>query len=219
MKIFIDTANLDQIRKACELGIVDGVTTNPTLMSRESGKSAEDIVLSIVNLVQGPVSVEVVGKTAEEMTKEARRWYAMNPEFIVIKIPICMEGLKAIRMLYEESIPCNCTLIFSVNQGLLAAKAGAKYISPFVGRLDDIGYDGMKLVKDLVDCIEYYEFDTEVIAASIRHPLHATQAALAGAHIATIPLQVIEKMVKHPLTKNGIEKFENDWEKFQKNGK
>ncbi|MCK5848670.1 MAG: fructose-6-phosphate aldolase [Caldisericia bacterium] len=219
MKIFIDTANLDQIKKAHELGIVDGVTTNPTLMNKESGKSAEDIVLSIVNLVQGPVSVEVIGRTAEEMTKEARKWFAMNPEHIVIKIPMCTEGLKAISMLHEENIPCNCTLIFSVNQGLLAAKAGARYVSPFVGRLDDIGHDGMKLVEELVDCIDYYEFDTEIIAASIRHPLHAKQAALVGAHIATIPLQVIEKMIQHPLTKKGIEDFEKDWAEFKKTSK
>ncbi len=219
MKIFVDTANIDDIRKAYELGIVDGVTTNPTLMSKEMGKSSQDIVMSIVDLVQGPVSVEVVGKTAEEMSKEARKWFAMNPDYIVIKIPMCHEGLKAMRILSEEGIPCNCTLIFSVNQGLLAAKVGAQYVSPFIGRIDDTGHDGMQLVEDLVDCLDYYEYDTEVIAASIRHPLHVTQAAQAGAHIATIPLSVIEKMIHHPLTEKGIQTFDQDWEKFKKASK
>lgn len=219
MKIFVDTANIEDIRKAYEWGIVDGVTTNPTLMSKESGKSSQEIVMSIVDLVQGPVSVEVTGKTAEEMSKEARKWFAMNPDYIVIKIPMCSEGLKAMRILSEEGIPCNCTLIFSVNQGLLAAKVGAKYVSPFIGRIDDTGHDGMQLVEDLVDCLDYYEYDTEVIAASVRHPLHVTQAVQAGAHIATIPLSVIEKMIQHPLTENGIKKFDQDWEKFVKASK
>ena len=215
----MDTANIEDIKKAYDLGIVDGVTTNPTLMSREAGKNSQDIVLAIVDLVKGPVSVEVTGKTAEEMTKEARKWFGLNPEYIVIKIPMCSEGLKAIRILSEEGIPCNCTLIFSVNQGLLAAKVGARYVSPFVGRLDDAGHDGMQVVEDLVDCLSHYEYDTEVIAASIRHPLHVTQAALVGAHIATIPLKVIDAMMKHPLTEKGIQQFDADWEKFLKASK
>jgi transaldolase len=219
MKIFVDTANVEDIRKACEWGIVDGVTTNPTLMSKEAGKNSQDIVRSIVDLVQGPVSVEVVGKTAEEMTKEARKWFSLNPDFIVIKIPMCSEGLKAMKVLSEEGIPCNCTLIFSVNQALLAAKVGAKYVSPFIGRIDDTGHDGMQLVEDLVECLDYYEFETEIIAASIRHPLHVTQAAMAGAHIATIPYSVIEKMMLHPLTEKGIQKFDEDWEKFIQSSK
>jgi transaldolase len=219
MKIFVDTANVEDIRKACEWGIVDGVTTNPTLMSKEAGKNSQDIVRSIVDLVQGPVSVEVIGKTAVEMTKEARKWFSLNPDFIVIKIPMCSEGLKAMNILSEEGIPCNCTLIFSVNQALLAAKVGAKYVSPFIGRIDDTGHDGMQLVEDLVECLDYYEFDTEIIAASIRHPLHVTQAAMAGAHIATIPYSVIEKMMHHPLTEKGIQKFDEDWEKFIQSSK
>lgn len=214
MKIFLDTANITEIKEAVDLGMVDGVTTNPSLMARESGRKLEDIIREICKIVEGPVSVEVLSIKAEEMFQEAKRLYAISPKNIVIKLPMCEEGLKAIGLLSKANIPTNCTLIFSVNQGILAIKAGASYVSPFVGRLDDIGEDGLNLVEGLMAYIENYGYDTEVIAASIRHPLHVTQVALSGAHIATIPLAILKKMIRHPLTDKGIDSFNQDWAKF-----
>ena len=214
MKIFLDTANISEIKEAVSIFMVDGVTTNPTLMAKESGRKLEDIIHEICKIVDGPVSVEALSTTAEEMFQEGKRLYAISPKNIVIKIPMCEEGLKAIGLLSKANIPTNCTLIFSVNQGILAIKAGASYISPFVGRLDDIGEDGMTLVEDILTFIENYGFDAEIIAASIRHPLHVTQSALAGAHIATIPFSILKKMVHHPLTDKGIDAFNKDWVKF-----
>lgn len=216
MKIFLDTANIDEIKEAVALGMVDGVTTNPTLMAKESGKPLEEIIHEICRIVEGPVSVEALSQKAEDMFQEGKKLYSISPKNIVIKIPMCEEGLKAIKLLSKANIPTNCTLIFSVNQGILAIKAGANYVSPFVGRLDDVGEDGMVLVEGLLTFIENYGFDTEIIAASIRHPLHVTQVALSGAHIATIPYGILKKMVKHPLTDKGIESFNQDWAKFLK---
>jgi transaldolase len=214
MKIFLDTANILEIKEAVTMGMVDGVTTNPSLMAKESGRKLEDIIHEICKIVDGPVSVEALSDNAEDMFKEGKRLYAISPKNIVIKIPMCEEGLKAIGMLSKANIPTNCTLIFSVNQGILAIKAGASYVSPFVGRLDDIGEDGMQVVEGLLTFIENYGFDTEIIAASIRHPLHVTQVALSGAHIATIPFSILKKMVHHPLTDKGIDAFNQDWAKF-----
>lgn len=214
MKIFLDTANINEIKEAVEMGMVDGVTTNPTLMAKESGRKLDDIIREICKIVDGPVSVEVVSNKAEEMFQEGKKLFSLSPKNIVIKIPMCEEGLKAIGLLSKANIPTNCTLIFSINQGILAIKAGANYVSPFVGRLDDVGEDGMNLTEGLITFIENYGFDAEVIAASIRHPLHVTQVALMGAHIATIPFGILKKMVRHPLTDKGIETFNQDWAKF-----
>lgn len=214
MKIFLDTANISEIKEACSMGMVDGITTNPTLMAKESGRKLEDIIHEICKIVDGPVSVEALSNQAEEMFQEGKKLYAISPKNVVIKIPMCEEGLKAIGLLSKANIPTNCTLIFSVNQGILAIKAGASYVSPFVGRLDDIGEDGMQVVEGLLTFIENYGFDTEIIAASIRHPLHVTQVALSGAHIATIPFNILKKMVHHPMTDKGIDAFNQDWAKF-----
>lgn len=214
MKIFLDTANLDQIRKASSWGILDGVTTNPTLMSRENLKF-EDLVKEICKIVSGPVSVECVSTQAKDIVEEARM-HAKLAENVAVKIPICVEGLKATKVLSQEGIQVNTTLIFSPNQAFLAAKAGARYVSPFVGRLDDISHDGMDLVDQILAIFDNYGFETEVIVASIRHPLHVVEAALMGADIATIPFPVLEKMVKHPLTDAGMERFLKDWGKVKK---
>jgi transaldolase len=214
MKFFLDTANLKEITEAASWGILDGVTTNPTLVSRESLKF-EDLITRICHIVKGPVSVECVGMTAEEMVPEART-LAQIADNVVIKIPITLEGLKAIKTLSQEDIAVNTTLIFSAGQALLAARAGARYVSPFIGRLDDIQLEGMGLVDEIVTIYSNYAIETEIIVASIRHPRHVIEAALAGADIATVPYAVMEKLISHPLTDIGIEKFLKDWGKVKK---
>lgn len=213
MKIFLDTANVAQIKEAAEWGILDGVTTNPTLCSREE-ENFEDLITKICSIVPGPVSVECVADTAGEIIKEARE-LAKLADNVVVKIPIGIEGLKAIKALAGEGIQANTTLIFSPTQALLAAKAGARYVSPFVGRLDDISHDGLELVEQIVTIYNQYGFETEVIVASIRHPMHVVESALMGADIATLPYAALKKMVQHPLTDIGIEKFLQDWEKVK----
>jgi transaldolase len=214
MKIFIDTANLDQIKEINSWGILDGVTTNPTLVAKE-GCDFETRVRDICQVVDGPISAEAVSMEAEGMIKEARQLSKIHKN-IVVKIPMTSEGLKAVKVLSKEGIKTNVTLVFSPNQALLAAKAGATYVSPFVGRLDDISHDGMALVRDIVTIFRNYGFKAQVIAASMRHPVHVTEAALAGAHVATIPYDVLKKMLKHNLTDEGIQKFLKDWEKVPK---
>ncbi len=211
MKIFLDTANIDEIRQAAELGVIDGVTTNPSLMARESGDYREALA-QICDIVQGPVSAEVVAEDAEEMVRQGRD-YASISEHIVIKIPLVPEGIKAVRALSAENIRTNVTLCFSANQGLLAAKAGATYISPFIGRIDDVGQSGLQVVADLVEIYETYAFPTQVLAASIRHPQHVLEVARLGADVATVPFKVLMQMFRHPLTDKGIEAFNADWEK------
>jgi transaldolase len=214
MKIFIDTANIDAIKKFYEIGIINGVTTNPTIMSRER-KSFNQIVSEIVQTVNGPISVEAISTKAENIIEEAKRLASLHPN-IVVKIPATLEGLKAVRILSREGVKTNVTLVFSTNQGLLAAKAGATYVSVFIGRLDDNGQRGMQVVQELVKIFKLYGFKSQVIAASIRHPQHVIEAAKAGAHIATIPVEVLEKMIKHPLTDTGLQKFLDDWKKVKK---
>jgi len=214
MKIFLDTANLEQIKEAASWGIVDGVTTNPTLVSKENMKF-EDLIKKICKVVPGPVSVESVSTKAKDIIEEARG-LAKLAENVAVKIPICVEGLKATKVLSSEGIKVNTTLIFSSNQALLAAKAGTAFVSPFIGRLDDISHEGMALIDEIVAIFNNYGFETEIIVASIRHPLHVVEAALAGADIATIPFAVLDKMVKHPLTDIGIEKFLQDWGKVKR---
>ena len=212
MKIFLDTADIEEIRIAARWGVLDGVTTNPTLYAKVGGASYESILEEICKLTSGPVSAEVVAEDVEGMLKEGRHFAKIAPN-IVVKIPMSEEGLEAMSRLAEEGISTNCTLIFSANQGLLAAKAGASLLSPFVGRLDDINEDGMTVIRDLVNIVEIHGLESEVLAASMRHPLHMTQAALAGAHIATVPFKVLQQMVHHPLTDKGIVQFRADWEK------
>lgn len=209
MKIFLDTANIDEIKKGVEWGIVDGVTTNPTLIAKE-GKDWKQVTQEIFSIVNGPISVEAISQKAEDIIPEARQLAKIGPQ-AVIKIPITAEGLKATRVLSREGIKVNMTLIFSPNQALLAAKAGAAYVSPFVGRLDDISHFGTDELAKIIEIFENYDISTEVIAASIRHPLHVIEAALCGTHIATVPFAVLEKMIKHPLTDIGIERFLKDW--------
>lgn len=213
MKIFLDTANIEQIREAAQYGCVDGVTTNPTLVSRENGKF-EDIIREICEIVRGPVSAEVVSLDAAGMVEEAKKLAAIH-ECVVIKIPMIKEGVKALRMLKELGIKTNCTLVFSSNQALLAARAGATFVSPFIGRLDDAGHVGMDVVREILAIYENYGFETEVIVASVRHPLHVVESAVAGAHIVTLPFAVFDKMFKHPFTDAGLEKFLADWEKVK----
>lgn len=213
MKIFLDTANLEQIKEAASWGILDGVTTNPTLVSKENLKF-KDLIKEICRIVAGPVSVECVSKLSKDIIKEARI-LSKIAENVVVKIPICIEGLKATKVLSKEGIQVNTTLIFSPNQALLAAKAGTRYISPFIGRLDDVSQAGMELVEEIMAILNNYNFETEVIVASVRHPLHVVEAALIGADIVTIPFAVLEKMVAHPLTDVGMEKFLKDWGKVK----
>jgi len=214
MKIFIDTANLDQIREANSWGILDGVTTNPSLVAKE-GCEFEKRVKDICEIVDGPISAEAVSMDSEGMIKEARRLSKMHKN-VIVKIPMTAEGLKAVKVLSKDGVKTNVTLVFSPNQALLAAKAGATYVSPFVGRLDDISHNGMDLVRDIVTIYRNYGFKTQVIAASIRHPVHVTEAALAGVHVATVPFDILKKMLKHNLTDEGIHKFLKDWEKVPK---
>jgi transaldolase len=214
MKFFIDTANVDEIKKAWELGVIDGVTTNPSLISKE-GRDPVTLLREICSIVNGPVSAEAVSMTAGEMVREAESLSKIH-ENIVIKIPMIEEGLKAAKKLSGICIKTNVTLVFSPSQALLAAKAGATYVSPFVGRLDDISHAGMGIVGEILEIYENYMFDTEVIVASVRNPLHVVEAAKMGAHIATIPYSVIIQLIKHPLTDIGIEKFLKDWEKVPK---
>jgi transaldolase len=209
MKIFVDTANTGEIRKVRDWGILDGVTTNPTLVAREK-KDFRALIGEITALTPGPVSVEVLASDAEGMIREAREYAGWAPN-IVVKVPVTPEGLRAVVQLGKEGIHTNVTLVFSANQALLAGKAGASYVSPFIGRLDDVGEEGMELVREILAIYREYGMETKVIVASIRHPLHVTEAALAGAHAATIPFGVIEKLFSHPLTEKGIETFMKDW--------
>lgn len=213
MRIFIDSANIEEIKAASDLGIISGVTTNPSLIARE-GRNFRQVVEEIAAIVDGPISAEVISTEAGAMIAEAQELAAISPN-IVIKIPMIAEGLKAVKKLAAQGIKTNVTLVFSANQALLAALAGATYVSPFVGRLDDINHDGMQVIADIVPIYAQYGLETQVIAASIRHPLHVLQAARLGADIATVPYKVIMQMVKHPLTDAGLAKFLADWEKVK----
>jgi transaldolase len=214
MKIFLDSANLPSIKKYNDMGLVDGITTNPTLLSKEK-EDPDDLMREIVRIVRGPVSLEVVGTKTEEMVEEAHRLmkYGQN---VVVKIPMISDGLRAIRQLNLDGIPTNVTLVFSANQAILAAKAGASYVSPFIGRLDDAGQDGMSLIKEIVQIFRNYDFNTEVLVASIRHPLHVIEAGKIGAGVVTLPPDILAKMIMHPLTDKGLAAFLNDWEKLKK---
>ena len=215
MKFFIDTANTDEIRKAYEMGVIDGVTTNPSLISKEN-RDFNSIIKEICQIIQGlPISLEVLSLKSEGMIEEARGLAKMG-ENIVVKIPMTAEGLKAIKVLVSEGIKTNTTLVFSPTQALLAAKAGTTYVSPFIGRLDDISQTGMDLIQQIVTIFDNYGFESEVIVASIRHPIHVLEAALIGADVATIPYKVIEQLVRHPLTDIGIDRFLADWKKVPK---
>jgi len=213
MKLFLDTANIDEIRQGAEWGVISGVTTNPSLAAKED-QDFNTILASICDIVDGPVSAEVVSLEYEGMLKEGRKLAGVHKN-VVVKVPIIPEGMRAVKTLSAEGIKVNVTLVFSVNQALLAARAGAAYISPFLGRLDDIGHNGVELVRDIVDVIDLHNLDAEVIAASIRHTEHVPAVALTGAHIATMPFKVLKQMFKHPLTDLGIESFLNDWKKAE----
>jgi len=214
MKFFIDTAEVKEIKEAAAMGLVDGVTTNPSLVAK-SGRKFRDVLLEICDIVKGPVSAEVTGVKYDDIMKEAHELAQLRPN-IVVKVPLIPEGLKAIRSLTDEGIKTNCTLCFSPTQALLAAKAGATYISPFVGRLDDVATDGMQLIGEIIEIYNHYDFKTEVLVASVRHPMHVQQAARMGAHVATCPLSVLLQLSKHPLTDVGLAKFLADWEKVPK---
>ena len=214
MKFFIDTANIDEIKEAASLGVLDGVTTNQSLVAKE-GKNFRELLDEIIQIVDGPISAEVIATDYDGMLKEARELAAIHKN-IVVKIPLIKEGLKAVKTLSDEGINTNVTLCFSASQALLAAKAGATYISPFVGRLDDISTSGMDLISQIVQIYSNYNYQTEVLVASIRHPLHLVEAALMGADVCTIPFAVINKLFNHPLTDIGIDKFLSDWEKLDK---
>ena len=211
MKFFLDTANIEEIKKGVALGLVDGITTNPSLVAKE-GKSLEDVAKQICDLVDGPVSLEVVSTESNDIIEEARRLAKIH-ENAVVKIPMIEEGLKALKVVSQEGIRVNVTLIFSAGQALLAAKNGATIVSPFVGRLDDISTDGMDLISDILTIYDNYEFETEVLVASIRSPMHILHSALMGAHIATMPYKIMEQLIKHPLSDIGLKKFLADWEK------
>jgi len=216
MKIFLDTANIDAIRKYNDMGILDGVTTNPTLLAKEKDRGDPlQIMQDIVRIVNGPVSLEVVSTDLEGMVDEAHRLARLGSN-VVVKIPMIPDGLKAIRILSREGIRTNCTLVFSANQAILAAKAGATYVSPFIGRLDDAGHEGMEVIRDIVSIFKNYNFGTRVLVASVRHPLHVVEAAKIGADVVTMPPDVLEKMIKHPLTDKGLNTFLEDWERVKK---
>jgi transaldolase len=215
LRLFLDTANIEEIREAVSWGVISGVTTNPTLVAREQGRSFGEILGEITRIVPGPVSAEAVSLDAEGMIAEARE-LARLAENIVVKITMTPEGLKAVKVLARDGIHTNVTLVFSANQALLAALAGAGYVSPFVGRLDDAGHDGMQVVRDIAEIFGIHGLESEIIAASIRHPLHVIDAAKAGADIATVPMKVLKAMAAHPMTDRGIEAFLSDWEKVKK---
>jgi transaldolase len=214
MKIFLDTADVEEIRTAARWGVLDGVTTNPSLYAKVGG-SYDSVLQEICKLTSGPVSAEVIADDVEGMLEEGRHFAKLAPN-IVVKVAMSENGLEAIARFADEGIRTNCTLIFSTNQGLLAAKAGASLVSPFVGRLDDINQDGMTVIRELAEVFSLYDIEAEVLAASIRNPLHVTQAALAGAHVATLPFKVLQQMVHHPLTDKGIVQFKKDWEAARK---
>lgn len=209
MKFFLDTANFNEIKEGVALGVVAGVTTNPSLIAKEK-RNIKEVIKEICSLVEGPVSAEVISTVFEEMLPEARELAAIADN-VIVKVPLNIEGLKTVKALKSEGIKTNVTLIFSANQALMAARAGASYVSPFVGRLDDIGQDGIELVKTVADIFAIHDIQTEIIAASVRHPVHVTQAALAGSHIATVPYKVLVSLLTHPLTDAGIKKFLDDW--------
>ncbi|MBW2180635.1 MAG: fructose-6-phosphate aldolase [Deltaproteobacteria bacterium] len=214
MKFFIDTANIDEIKEANSMGMVDGVTTNPTLIAKEDGKF-EDIIKQICEIVDGPISAEVISLVADGMVAEARKLAGIHKN-IAVKIPMTIDGLKAVRTLSSEGIKTNVTLVFSPLQALMAAKAGATFVSPFVGRLDDLSQDGLILVEQIVEIYNNYAFDTEIIVASVRNPLHVLESAMMGADIATIPFNVLKKLAAHPMTDKGIQSFLDDWKKAKK---
>ncbi len=214
MKLFIDTANIEHIKAANDLGVICGVTTNPSLIAKE-GRDFAEVVTEICAIVDGPISAEVISLEADGMVAEAKELVKIHKN-IVIKIPMCAEGLKAIKILTSMGIKTNCTLIFSAAQALLAARAGATYVSPFIGRLDDVGQRGMELIEEIAEIFGIHGIESEIIAASIRSPIHVTRAAMAGAHIATVPYATILQMIEHPLTKSGIERFLKDWESVPK---
>ncbi len=211
MEFFLDTANLTEIKEAAQYGVITGITTNPSLVAQEKGRDFREILQEITQLIPGPVSAEVLATTAAEMLEEARQLAAIK-ENIVVKIPMTSEGIKCASLLAKEGIKTNVTLVFSLNQALLAARAGATFVSPFVGRLDDVGYQGISLVGDIVETFRRYNLSTRVIAASIRHPFHVMEAARVGSQIATIPYKVFKQLFEHPLTNLGVEKFQRDWE-------
>jgi transaldolase len=211
MKFFIDTANVDEIKEAAQLGVLDGVTTNPSLVAKE-GKDFQTLLEEICSLVDGPISAEVVSTDADGIVKEGRELAKINPN-IVVKVPLIREGLKAVKTFSQEGIKTNVTLCFSPSQALLAAKAGATYISPFIGRLDDISHTGMDLIQQIVQIYNNYAYDTDVLVASVRHPVHVVEAAMIGADVVTMPFKVIDQLVNHPLTTIGLEKFLADWKK------
>lgn len=214
MKIFLDTANIQSIKKYNDMGMVDGITTNPSLLSKEN-ENPEQIMKTIVDMINGPVNLEVIGMKSDEMINEAHELlkYGKN---VVIKIPMIGEGLMAVKKLSDEGIDTNVTLVFSANQAILAAKAGAKYVSPFIGRLDDGGHDGMNVIKDIVQIFKNYKFKTNVLVASIRHPVHVIEAGIIGADVVTLPPDILEKMIHHPLTDKGLDTFLSDWKKINR---
>lgn len=214
MEFFLDTASVEEVREAARWGVIAGVTTNPSLMAREGHRDFAETIRTIANIVDGPISAEVVSIKAEEMVEEGRRYSAWHPN-VVVKIPMIPDGLEAINILSSENIRVNTTLIFSANQALLAARAGAFIVSPFVGRMDDISEDGMQVVRDIVEIFRTHGIATRVLAASIRHPRHITEAAKAGAHIATVPLAVLKQAMRHPLTDSGLDRFLKDWARYR----
>ena len=214
MRFFVDTANLDEIRDAADMGILDGVTTNPSLVKDEGNVDFHEHIFQICEIVDGDVSAEVTATNFDGMMEEARRLHQIH-ENVVVKIPLIKDGIKALRALDEESIDTNCSLYFSSTQALLAAKAGADYISPFIGRIDDISSDGMGLIEEIVEIYDNYDFDTDILAASIRHPTHVKRAALAGADVATMPYDTLLNLLDHPLTDRGLERFLDDWREYE----